>query len=573
MPRDGSGIYTYPPGTPGIPDTTIESAKYNGYIADIQQDLNLPRPIVAGGTGANSALQARDNLDAEVASAQVTNYATHIFENGSFYSNAGATDAPNASRYFVGSALTPASDPNNHVTIEVYTSAGTPPLAFKRQKIAGVWQPWTQTGIVTNELGATYISSSTADMSFGISGTAPSSTFFVNAESDASGGNWLTVSKAGAAEVTGGTFQVRSPSANAQLSLSSAAGHAADMYWLGGGIPHWLLRTDGPTTDFGFVRLDGAGAVADVPFTLNWSNGSCKMINTLNINTADATTALKVGGAAGSERFQVTGEMGASIGVKLYFNTGNGVTYDTAAAGIHRWANLGAVVMTLSTAGALSTSSVITAPILSATATTAPTIGSWNTTSGHNYGMTTFSNVLNFGALDATSNPTGVAIKTDAAGNFTVTTKGFQPGGGSWSDSSDARIKNVVSDYQNGLDAIKTLHPVVYTYKGNETSAQQAPSNKTVPDADGSSTKEAAVMPYANSPHYAVAGREFVGLIAQECEAVFPEMVTQSAAMIDGQPVTDLRTLDTTPLIFALVNAIKEMAARIEALEAAQAAP
>jgi hypothetical protein len=48
-------MYTYPPGTPGIPDTTIESAKYNGYIADVQQDLNLPRPIVAGGTGANSA--------------------------------------------------------------------------------------------------------------------------------------------------------------------------------------------------------------------------------------------------------------------------------------------------------------------------------------------------------------------------------------------------------------------------------------------------------------------------------------------------------------------------------------
>jgi hypothetical protein len=56
-------------------------------------------------------------------------------------------------------------------------------------------------------------------------------------------------------------------------------------------------------------------------------------------------------------------------------------------------------------------------------------------------------------------------------------------------------------------------------------------------------------------------------LIAQECEAAFPEMVSRRAAMIDDKPVTDMRDLDTGPLIFALVNAVKEMAARIEVLE------
>lgn len=64
MPRNGSGIYSYPPGTPGVPDTPVESVPYNTYIADIEFDLNLPRPIVAGGTGASNPAQALTNLGA-----------------------------------------------------------------------------------------------------------------------------------------------------------------------------------------------------------------------------------------------------------------------------------------------------------------------------------------------------------------------------------------------------------------------------------------------------------------------------------------------------------------------------
>ena len=62
MPRSGSGIYTQPfPNV--IEDTTIESAVYNGFTRDVEADLNLPRPIVAGGTGGSSAAEAADNLN------------------------------------------------------------------------------------------------------------------------------------------------------------------------------------------------------------------------------------------------------------------------------------------------------------------------------------------------------------------------------------------------------------------------------------------------------------------------------------------------------------------------------
>jgi hypothetical protein len=64
MSRDGSGIYSIPPGTEGIPDTTIESTKYNGFVHDVETDLNAPRPIIAGGTGATSAAEACTNIGA-----------------------------------------------------------------------------------------------------------------------------------------------------------------------------------------------------------------------------------------------------------------------------------------------------------------------------------------------------------------------------------------------------------------------------------------------------------------------------------------------------------------------------
>jgi hypothetical protein len=48
-----------------------------------------------------------------------------------------------------------------------------------------------------------------------------------------------------------------------------------------------------------------------------------------------------------------------------------------------------------------------------------------------------------------------------------------------------------------------------------------------------------------------------------------PEMVDKTAGYIDGVPVDDIRNLDTTALIFALVNSVKTLAARVAALESA----
>ena len=133
----------------------------------------------------------------------------------------------------------------------------------------------------------------------------------------------------------------------------------------------------------------------------------------------------------------------------------------------------------------------------------------------------------------------------DTAANFTVNAGASKPGGGAWSATSDARIKTVEGDYGLGLTEIEALRPVRYRYKGND-----AP-------------------PDSSSRHSQVAGKAFVGLVAQEVETIFPGMVSQHEGYIDGEAVADLRTLDPSELLFALVNAVKQLAARLATLEAA----
>jgi hypothetical protein len=63
MPRSPEGVYSKPPGTNGgPPNSPISSTAYNSLMNDIAQDLNTPRPVVAGGVGANTAIGGIDNL-------------------------------------------------------------------------------------------------------------------------------------------------------------------------------------------------------------------------------------------------------------------------------------------------------------------------------------------------------------------------------------------------------------------------------------------------------------------------------------------------------------------------------
>jgi hypothetical protein len=148
--RNVSGIYSIPPGTEGVPDTTIESNKYNTFAHDVETDLNTPRPVVAGGTGANNADGALVNLSGEKSSQKVDNYDSFLFQPGSFYSDITATGSPIDGHAFVGVVISsdiPAIPPaNQNVVIHARDQTGVtvvPGQLWVRQKVAGVWGAWS----------------------------------------------------------------------------------------------------------------------------------------------------------------------------------------------------------------------------------------------------------------------------------------------------------------------------------------------------------------------------------------------------------------------------------------------
>ena len=73
MSRNGSGVYSLPPGSTAVDDAIIDPVVFNTLISDLESDANTARPIVAGGTGATTAAAARTNLGVAYSQSLSTN--------------------------------------------------------------------------------------------------------------------------------------------------------------------------------------------------------------------------------------------------------------------------------------------------------------------------------------------------------------------------------------------------------------------------------------------------------------------------------------------------------------------
>jgi len=650
MPRDGLSQYAPPPGTNGITNYTIESTKYNGFVADVTQDLNLPRPIVAGGTGANNAHDAMIALSGEIAKqGPVDNYATFPFVAGSFYSVPGATDAPDgatSTKYWQGISYTDASGIGVYLEARDASIAGIGARYVRhRSGIApGTWSAWALQPGSSSDLDAAYVNVAGDQMTGNLNIKAPVAfntwPLVVQAGADTnigfvSGG--ANIAQLGAINDAGTTWKkIAIPSTvevGAMLSavtVTSGFSTAVGSYYFGNsgtayfnydgtnyrlrggvslgysGAAMYLNADSGAATAVGTYHfngsgtkyitynggafvLEGAGTVTksllanDISSSLaaNPANGSYYFGNVGAAHLDYDGTFRMTGGAFYVTNSTIMAGAGGATGIVSLGSSG--VNYITNAGGnsvqhvvnsvISHSINQNATIIGYGNAD----SHTGNLTIESGSAGNGGSLLRWNKNSAQTWLLGHHSAIYGAGGsgshLVLYNTAIGSAFLWDFSNNaLTVgSSLTYKPGGGAWQDNSDARIKNVLGDYSRGLAEIVALHPVYYTFKGNDTPAPPAHA-KIALEADAKLADVPVAVPYPNSPHKtsAEAATKFAGLIAQEVEAVIPEMVTKRSAYIDGAAVDDLRDLDTTPLIFALINAVKELKAEVDALKAAR---
>lgn len=109
----------------------------------------------------------------------------------------------------------------------------------------------------------------------------------------------------------------------------------------------------------------------------------------------------------------------------------------------------------------------------------------------------------------------------------------YKPGGGSFVDSSDFRTKHNIVSYQYGLAEILALQVKQYSFK---------------PETGRDSEVR------------------YVGLIAQEAELVMPDLVEVRKHKLGELEFDDMRTLNSSNVTWALVNAVQQLHAEVATL-------
>ncbi len=111
-----------------------------------------------------------------------------------------------------------------------------------------------------------------------------------------------------------------------------------------------------------------------------------------------------------------------------------------------------------------------------------------------------------------------------------ITGTAGKPGGSSWSNASDRRLKENILPYSDGLQQLLKIKPVKYHYNA----------------ASGYDTKP-----------------EYVGIIAQDLQTVAPYMVSTLK-----KEDKEYLSVDNSAMTYMLINAVKEQQQQIEALKA-----
>ncbi len=113
------------------------------------------------------------------------------------------------------------------------------------------------------------------------------------------------------------------------------------------------------------------------------------------------------------------------------------------------------------------------------------------------------------------------SYKLDVSGDLRITGTPYRDGGDvGWSVPSDSRLKDITGTYEHGLREIASIDTIKFRYK-------------------------------KDNPKGVSSDSEYTGVIAQEVQKLIPEAISEDK---DG-----FLSLNTTPIFWAMINAIKEL--------------
>ncbi len=135
--------------------------------------------------------------------------------------------------------------------------------------------------------------------------------------------------------------------------------------------------------------------------------------------------------------------------------------------------------------------------------------------------------------VDATNNRVGIGLPNPTHLLELSADDAAKPGGGTWTATSDRRLKKNIEDFNDGLAEILKIRPVSFNYNGK-----------------------------LNYP----TEKRFVGIIAQEMKDIAPYTIsTLNKKAPEGE--SPYLAFDGTPLPYMLINAVQEQQEMIDAQE------
>jgi endosialidase-like protein len=152
----------------------------------------------------------------------------------------------------------------------------------------------------------------------------------------------------------------------------------------------------------------------------------------------------------------------------------------------------------------------------------------WNNTTNYAYIQSTvFGTSANNIVLNEAGGNVGIGTTAPTA-LLSVNGTANKPGGGSWDVFSDERLKNIKGNFNSGLKAVMQLQPLRYEYTPNNALKLNSPG-------------------------------EHIGFGAQAVQKIIPEAVSTTSQ--------GYLTINNDPILWTMLNAIKEQQKEIEQLK------